>query len=38
MPAEISNTVQLATRISKALHIRVRVDALDRGIDRKSVV
>jgi hypothetical protein len=33
MRAEFSpDTVQLATRIPKALHIRVRVDALDCGV------
>jgi predicted HicB family RNase H-like nuclease len=33
MPAEFSpDTVQLATRIPKALHVRIRVDALDRGV------
>jgi hypothetical protein len=33
MRAEFSDeTVQLATRIPKALHVRLRVDALDRGV------
>jgi hypothetical protein len=27
-----ADTVQLATRIPKRLHVRVRVDALDRGV------